>query len=69
MTDPYTSDSAAEHREKSLGKVACAVITVSDTRTIDNDQSGQTVVEALQQAGHTVVQREILPDEPQPMHE
>jgi molybdenum cofactor biosynthesis protein B len=69
MTDPYTSDSAAEHREKSPGKVACAVITVSDTRTIENDQSGQTVAESLRQAGHTVVQREIVPDEPQPMRE
>ena len=69
MTDPYTSDSAAEHREKSPEKVACAVITVSDTRTIDNDKSGQTVSQSLQQAGHTVVQREIVPDEPQQLHE
>lgn len=69
MTDPYTSDSAAEHRQNSPGKVACAVITVSDTRTIDNDKSGQTVAELLQQAGHSVIQREIVPDEPAQIRE
>jgi len=64
MTDPYVSESAAEHRQKSPGKVGCAVITVSDTRTPGSDTSGQTVVELLQAAGQLVVEREIVPDEP-----
>jgi len=64
MTDRYTSDSAAEHRQKSPGKVGCAVVTVSDTRTLENDTSGQTLVDSLEGAGHRVVERVIVPDEP-----
>jgi molybdenum cofactor biosynthesis protein B len=47
--------------------VWCAVITVSDTRTLDDDVGGQQVVDMLLQAGHRVVAREILRDEPVPM--
>ena len=64
MADRYQSESAAEHREKSPGKIGCAVITVSDTRTLENDKSGQLVVDALESAGHKIVQRAIIPDEP-----
>ena len=42
----------------------CAVITVSDTRTTADDRSGERVVRALEKAGHAVVFRRILPDEP-----
>jgi len=65
MTDRYTSESAAQHRQKSPGTVACAVITVSDTRTLENDKSGQTAVDLLQGAGHLVIERTIVPDEPE----
>ena len=64
MKDSYTSDSAAEHREKSPGTVDCAVITVSDTRTVENDKSGQAIVDSLKSAGHVVLERVIVPDEP-----
>jgi molybdenum cofactor biosynthesis protein B len=47
--------------------VRCAVITVSDTRTSETDTGGRTVVEMLESAGHQVVHREILRDEPEPM--
>jgi molybdenum cofactor biosynthesis protein B len=43
--------------------VDCAVITVSDTRTEDTDTSGRTVVTLLQDAGHHVVSRAIVPDD------
>ncbi len=69
MADRYTSESAAEHRQKSPGKVGCAVITVSDTRTLDNDRSGQAVVDSLEAAEHTIVERAIVPDEPQRIRE
>ena len=41
----------------------CAVLTVSDTRTLDQDTSGQYLHDALLEMGHQVVAREILPDE------
>jgi molybdenum cofactor biosynthesis protein B len=43
------------------------VVTISDTRSLETDTGGRTIVELLQQAGHTVVCREILRDEPEPM--
>jgi molybdenum cofactor biosynthesis protein B len=58
-----------EHRSESPQTVRCVVITVSDTRTFETDTGGQTLVDRLAGAGHTVVLREIIPDEPRPMRE
>jgi molybdenum cofactor biosynthesis protein B len=54
----------AEHRATSPDDVACAVITVSDTRTLATDTGGQLAYELLLQAGFPVREREIVPDEP-----
>jgi len=40
-----------------------AVLTVSDTRTLDSDQSGQTLVERLQGAGHRLAERRLVADD------
>ncbi|MCK0121193.1 molybdenum cofactor biosynthesis protein B [Loktanella sp. F6476L] len=40
-----------------------AVLTVSDTRTLDDDKSGNTLVARLEDAGHLLADRMILPDE------
>ena len=40
-----------------------AVLTVSDTRQLDQDKSGQTLVDRLQRAGHSLVDRKIIVDE------
>jgi len=61
------SQATAEHRRDSPHSVRCAVITVSDTRNMATDSGGATIVELLSQAGHQVVVREIIPDEPAPM--
>jgi len=54
-----------EHKEASEGRVvACAVITVSDTRTEATDTSGAYLRETLEANGHKVVHYEILKDEP-----
>ena len=52
------------HLAQGPQSVRCAVITVSDTRTLDNDTGGQTVINHLTAAGQAVVAREIIPDEP-----
>jgi molybdopterin adenylyltransferase len=44
--------------------IDCAIITVSDTRTIDTDTSGKTIDLLLQAAGHRVISYRIIPDEP-----
>lgn len=44
-------------------KLNIAVLTISDSRTLENDTSGQFLVEALQDAGHALADRHILPDD------
>jgi molybdenum cofactor biosynthesis protein B len=58
------SQSTAEHRCQSPKSVRCAVVTVSDTRTLETDRGGQLVAELLTAAGHEAVTREIVPDDP-----
>lgn len=43
--------------------VRIAVLTVSDTRGIDEDRSGQTLVDRITGAGHTLAARDIIRDE------
>lgn len=40
-----------------------AVLTVSDSRTLENDSSGQFLVDALAEAGHRLHERKLLRDE------
>lgn len=43
--------------------VTFAVLTVSDTRTMDDDKSGATLVRLIEEAGHAVADRRIVADE------
>lgn len=43
--------------------VSIAVLTVSDTRSLTNDKSGDTLVGRIEAAGHRVVARDIVHDE------
>ena len=43
--------------------VRIAVLTVSDTRALDEDRSGQVLVERIAAAGHVLADRRILRDE------
>ncbi|MBO9711784.1 molybdenum cofactor biosynthesis protein B [Sphingomonas sp.] len=47
--------------------VRIAVLTVSDSRTIETDRSGTTLVERLTAAGHQLADRAIVADEPDPI--
>jgi molybdenum cofactor biosynthesis protein B len=51
--------------DESLGFVALniAVLTVSDTRSLADDKSGNTLVERLEKAGHTLADRAIVTDD------
>ena len=40
-----------------------AVVTISDTRTLENDKSGEVLEKRIKQAGHIVLAREIVQDE------
>src|SRR5262249_36575618 len=44
--------------------IGCFVLTVSDTRTEQTDASGRAIAELLSAAGHRVIGRTIVKDEP-----
>ena len=56
--------SEVPHRTGAPISVRCFVLTISDTRTPASDTSGDAVVKALQDAGHDVMGRELVRDEP-----
>jgi molybdenum cofactor biosynthesis protein B len=56
--------SAHAHREAGRRSVACAILTVSDTRTTETDTSGRRSRELLEAAGHRILAYSIVPDEP-----
>ena len=43
--------------------VRIAILTVSDTRSLTEDRSGQTLVDRIEAAGHSVADRKIIRDE------
>lgn len=49
--------------EKQFLPLNLAVLTVSDTRTEDNDTSGQALVARLQEAGHRLADKRIVADD------
>lgn len=60
------SKSTEQHREIAArqGPVPLAIITVSDTRTRENDTGGDLIEQRTVSAGHRVVFRAIVRDEP-----
>jgi molybdenum cofactor biosynthesis protein B len=56
--------SSTEHKKDAPSRLRCFVLTISDTRTPATDTSGDAIVEALTTAGHQLVGRQIVRDEP-----
>ena len=50
-------------QERDFIPIRIAVLTVSDTRDLSEDRSGDVLVDRLEAAGHMLSDREILPDE------
>jgi molybdenum cofactor biosynthesis protein B len=50
-------------KERDFIPVRIAVLTVSDTRTLAEDKSGQTLVDRITEAGHILADRAIVPDD------
>lgn len=48
--------------DKAFKPLGIAVLTLSDTRTSENDTSGDTLVEMLEEAGHALAARDLCPD-------
>ncbi len=49
--------------ERDFVPVNIAVLTVSDSRTLETDKSGDTLVKRIERDGHMVADRDIVPDD------
>ncbi|MEI6232745.1 MAG: MogA/MoaB family molybdenum cofactor biosynthesis protein [Planctomycetota bacterium] len=65
MTTPCTPppDSVSQHRQSAPKLLRAAVMTLSTTRTKENDLGGKYIAETLAAAGHTIVWYEVLKDD------
>jgi molybdenum cofactor biosynthesis protein B len=61
------SQAVAEHRADAPNALNLAVMTVSDTRTLETDTSGALIVAMAEASGHRVLDRVVVPDEPERM--
>lgn len=52
-----------QHHQKAPETVDCAVVTVSDTRSLGDDRGGDLIVALLTSAGHAVTARTLVPDD------
>lgn len=52
-----------EHKHKAPQNIKCAVLTISDTRTEQDDESGKLIRQKLNQEDHQVLSYSILKDD------
>ena len=62
MAGRKLKDSVAEHRKKSAISAGVAVLTLSTSRSLDTDTSGDVIQSLLEKNGHGVFVRKVLPD-------
>ena len=53
----------AHLKQRTFVPLNIAVLTISDTRTLDTDTSGQTLVDHLESAGHVLIDRGLVIDD------
>lgn len=64
--EPISEESepvAHDHHAEDLESVGAAVVTVSSSRTLDDDPSGDAIRDAFETDGHRVVTRELVRDD------
>ncbi|MFT3789141.1 MAG: MogA/MoaB family molybdenum cofactor biosynthesis protein [Tepidisphaeraceae bacterium] len=50
--------------KRTVETVGCAVVTLSDTRTLETDASGSLIAKLLTGQNHTIAQRDLIRDDP-----
>jgi molybdenum cofactor biosynthesis protein B len=53
----------AEHKKDAPKKVSIAILTLSTTRTVKEDASGQWIKETAAAAGHEILYHRVIPDD------
>ena len=64
-SDHSPSHHEHHHRQAAPDAVPTAIVTVSDTRTLETDTGGARAEAMLTAAGHPVTGRKVVPDEPE----
>lgn len=57
-----SADAPSQHRSYAPKSIGCAVLTVSDSRTVADDKSGHAIRSLLEAAGHRALEHAIVPD-------
>ncbi len=63
------SPSTAEHKRGAPRRVACFVVTLSDSRTEAGDESGALIRALLEEAGHAVTGYALIQNEPEALRD
>ncbi len=63
FSEPMTKSAHSKSDTRPFVPLGIVVLTVSDSRTLADDKSGQVLDDGLTSAGHKVVHREVVPDE------
>ncbi len=58
-----------EHKKEAPVSIGCAVLTISDSRTEQDDESGDLIKQKLISNGHRIVAYILLKNEPEPLKE
>ena len=53
-----------DHKEQATDAVTCAILTISDTRTEEDDKNGAIIKEILADTGHNAGHYQVVPDDP-----
>ncbi len=61
--------SHGRHRVEAPASVRLRILTVSDTRTLDSDESGRIIRELCEAAGHSIGDHRVVPDDPDRVRE
>src|SRR5438093_3830080 len=56
-----------KHKEHAPTLVKCGVITISDSRTPETDESGKLIRDLFQRAGHSILFSVVVKDESKPI--
>ena len=68
-TSGFGSPSSEAHRQDAPASVPVAVLTISDTRTREDDRSGELIRQNLTWRGHEIAAYSIVPDDPERIRE
>ncbi len=52
-----------EHKKKAPVYVSFGIITLSDTRTLEDDDSGKLIRELFEKEGHQMIEHRVIPDD------